>query len=159
MLHLFLDNRPWFRPKSRGYGTGLPIAWQGWVLMAAHIALMHDEVVRRRRWLTDEGFLDLLGATNLIPGPNSTEMAIHIGYVRAGWRGLLLGGICFIAPAMLIVLALGPPVLAGVWFARGEIQRRRAEYHDLVTCGPNNLKPANRLNPLPDENRSPRPIP
>ncbi|HEY3475174.1 MAG TPA: chromate efflux transporter, partial [Anaerolineales bacterium] len=69
-------------------------------------ALMHDEVVLRRKWLTDEQFLDLLGATNLIPGPNSTEMAIHIGYVRAGWRGLLLGGICFIAPAMLIVLAL-----------------------------------------------------
>jgi chromate transporter len=73
---------------------------------AAHIALMHDEVVIRRRWLTDEQFLDLLGATNLIPGPNSTEMAIHIGYVRAGWAGLLLGGICFITPAMLIVLLL-----------------------------------------------------
>ncbi len=73
---------------------------------AAHIGLMHDEVVVRRKWLTDEQFLDLLGATNLIPGPNSTEMAIHIGYVRAGWAGLLLGGFCFIAPAMLIVLAL-----------------------------------------------------
>jgi chromate transporter len=73
---------------------------------AAHIALMHDEVVLRRKWLTDEQFLDLLGATNLIPGPNSTEMAIHIGYVRAGWAGLLLGGLCFIVPAMLIVLAL-----------------------------------------------------
>lgn len=73
---------------------------------AAHIALMHDEVVVRRKWLTDEQFLDLLGATNLIPGPNSTEMAIHIGYVRAGWAGLLLGGICFITPAMLIVLLL-----------------------------------------------------
>jgi chromate transporter len=73
---------------------------------AAHIALMHDEVVIRRKWLTDEEFLDLLGATNLIPGPNSTEMAIHIGYVRAGWRGLLLGGLCFIVPAALIVLAL-----------------------------------------------------
>jgi chromate transporter len=68
--------------------------------------IMHDEVVLRRKWLTDEQFLDLLGATNLIPGPNSTEMAIHIGYVRAGWMGLLLGGICFIAPAMLIVLGL-----------------------------------------------------
>lgn len=67
---------------------------------------MHDEVVVRRKWLTDEQFLDLLGATNLIPGPNSTEMAIHIGYVRAGWVGLLVGGLCFIAPAMLIVLAL-----------------------------------------------------
>ena len=73
---------------------------------AAHIALMHDEVVLRRKWLTDEQFLDLLGATNLIPGPNSTEMAIHIGYIRAGWAGLLLSGFCFIAPAMLIVLAL-----------------------------------------------------
>ncbi len=73
---------------------------------AAHIALMHDEIVMRRKWLTDQEFLDLLGATNLIPGPNSTEMAIHIGFERAGWRGLLLGGFCFIAPAMLIVLAL-----------------------------------------------------
>src|SRR6266540_3148645 len=73
---------------------------------AAHIAMMRDEVVTRRKWISEEYFLDLLGATNLIPGPNSTEMAIHIGYVRAGWAGLLLGGICFITPAMLIVLAL-----------------------------------------------------
>jgi len=73
---------------------------------AAHIAMMRDEVVGRRRWLDDQQFLDLLGATNLIPGPNSTEMAIHIGYVRAGWRGLVLAGALFILPAMLIVLAL-----------------------------------------------------
>jgi chromate transporter len=73
---------------------------------AAHIAIMHDEVVIRRKWLTDEQFLDLLSATNLIPGPNSTEMAIHIGYVHAGWRGLILGGLCFILPAMSIVLVL-----------------------------------------------------
>lgn len=73
---------------------------------AAHIALMREEIVRRRRWVSDERFLDLLGMTNLIPGPNSTEMAIHLGYVRAGWPGLLLGGACFIIPAMLIVLAL-----------------------------------------------------
>ena len=73
---------------------------------AAHIAMMRDEVVGRRRWLDDQQFLDLLGATNLIPGPNSTEMAIHIGYVRAGWRGLVLAGVLFILPAMLIVLAL-----------------------------------------------------
>ncbi len=73
---------------------------------AAHIAMLHDETVTRRRWLSDEEFLDLVGATNLIPGPNSTEMAIHIGYVRAGWRGLLLAGVCFILPAMLIVLGL-----------------------------------------------------
>ena len=73
---------------------------------AAHIAMMRDEVVRRRRWISDERFLDLLGMTNLIPGPNSTEMAIHLGYVRAGWSGLVLGGACFIVPAMLIVLVL-----------------------------------------------------
>jgi chromate transporter len=73
---------------------------------AAHIALMEDQVVRRRRWLTREQFLDLLGATNLIPGPNSTEMAIHVGFARAGWPGLVAGGACFILPAMLITLAL-----------------------------------------------------
>ncbi len=73
---------------------------------AAHIAIMHDEVVVRRKWLTDQEFLDLLGATNLIPGPNSTEMAIHIGYLRAGWLGLITSGLCFITPAMLMVLAL-----------------------------------------------------
>src|SRR5690349_14489449 len=70
---------------------------------AAHIAMMEDEVVRRRRWLTREEFLDYLGATNLIPGPNSTELAIHIGNARAGWRGLLVAGACFILPATLIV--------------------------------------------------------
>lgn len=73
---------------------------------AAHIAMMHDEVVKRRKWLTDEEFLDLIGATNLIPGPNSTEMAIHLSFMRAGWRGLIVGGVCFITPAMLIVLLL-----------------------------------------------------
>ncbi len=72
---------------------------------AAHIAMMEDEVVRRRKWLTNEEFLDLLGATNLIPGPNSTEMAIHIGARRGGWLGLLVAGTCFIVPALLIVLA------------------------------------------------------
>lgn len=70
---------------------------------AAHIAMMEDEVVRRRRWLTREEFLDYLGATNLIPGPNSTELAIHIGHSRAGWPGLLVAGACFILPAAFIV--------------------------------------------------------
>lgn len=70
---------------------------------AAHIAMMQDEVVRRRSWLTQQDFLDLLGATNLIPGPNSTEMAIHIGHRRGGWPGLLIAGTCFIVPAALIV--------------------------------------------------------
>jgi chromate transporter len=69
---------------------------------AAHIALMHDEVVRRRRWLTEEHFLDLLSATNLIPGPNSTELAIHIGWQRRGWAGLIVAGVAFIVPAMAI---------------------------------------------------------
>ena len=73
---------------------------------AAHIAMMEEEVVRRRRWLDHQRFVDLLGATNLIPGPNSTEMAIHIGLLRAGWRGLVVAGACFIVPAMLIVWAL-----------------------------------------------------
>jgi chromate transporter len=70
---------------------------------AAHIAMMEDEVVRRRGWLTREQFLDYLGATNLIPGPNSTEMAIHIGYGRRRWPGLIVAGVCFILPAALIV--------------------------------------------------------
>jgi chromate transporter len=73
---------------------------------AAHIAMMHHETVKRRRWLSDQEFLDLVGATNLIPGPNSTEMAIHIGFLRAGWPGLITGGVCFIVPAMLTVLLL-----------------------------------------------------
>jgi chromate transporter len=74
---------------------------------AAHIAMMRDEVVTRRRWLDEERFLDLLGATNLIPGPNSTEMAIHIGWARGRWAGLLIAGASFIAPAMLITAAFG----------------------------------------------------
>lgn len=71
---------------------------------AAHIAMMEDEVVRRRRWLTHDEFLDLLGAANLIPGPNSTELAIHIGHRQAGWPGLLVAGTSFILPAMLLVM-------------------------------------------------------
>lgn len=73
---------------------------------AAHIALMRDEVVHRRGWSTDQEFLDMVGATNLIPGPNSTEMAIHLGHRRAGWRGLVAAGVAFIVPAVVIVLAL-----------------------------------------------------
>jgi len=73
---------------------------------AAHIALMEQEAVRQRNWLSREHFLDLLAATNLVPGPNAIEMAIHIGYVRAGWPGLIAGGVAFIVPAFLISLAL-----------------------------------------------------
>lgn len=74
---------------------------------AAHIAMMHDEVVLRRRWLTEAQFLDLLGATNLIPGPNSTEMAIHIGWARRRWAGLFIAGVAFILPATLMTGTIG----------------------------------------------------
>jgi chromate transporter len=73
---------------------------------AAHIAMMEDEVVRRRRWVSHEAFLDMLGACNLIPGPNSTEMAIHIGHRRAGFLGLAVAGTCFVVPAMAITIAI-----------------------------------------------------
>lgn len=73
---------------------------------AAHTAMMREELVRRRGWVDDQRFLDLMGATNLIPGPNSTELAIHLGYDRARWRGLLAAGVCFILPAALMVTAL-----------------------------------------------------
>jgi chromate transporter len=71
---------------------------------AVYIAMMRDEVVRRRHWVDDSRFMDLLGATNLIPGPNATEMAIHLGRGRAGWRGLVMGGLCFATPAVLVTL-------------------------------------------------------
>jgi chromate transporter len=73
---------------------------------AAHIAMMDDEIVRKRGWITRQEFLDHLSATNFIPGPNSTEMAIHIGHSRGGWKGLIIAGICFIFPAAIIVTAL-----------------------------------------------------
>ena len=73
---------------------------------AAHTAMMREELVRRRGWVSDARFVDLMGATNLIPGPNSTELAIHLGHERARWRGLMVAGVCFILPAALIVTAL-----------------------------------------------------
>jgi chromate transporter len=73
---------------------------------AAHTAMMRDELVRRRGWISDERFVDLIGATNLIPGPNSTELAIHLGFDRARWRGLAAAGACFILPAALMVTGL-----------------------------------------------------
>jgi chromate transporter len=69
---------------------------------AVHIALMEEEVVRKRNWMSSQHFLDLVGATNLIPGPNSTEMTMHIGQERAGWKGLIVAGCCFIFPAVII---------------------------------------------------------
>ena len=73
---------------------------------AAHIAMLRDETVDRRKWLTDREFLDIIAATNLIPGPNSTEIAIHLGYKRCGPAGLVVAGTCFILPASLIVAAI-----------------------------------------------------
>ena len=71
---------------------------------AAHIAMMEDEVVKKRKWMTHQQFLDLVGATNLIPGPNSTEMTMHCGYERAGWKGLIVAGACFVFPAVVITM-------------------------------------------------------
>jgi chromate transporter len=73
---------------------------------AAHISMMEQEFVTRRAWLTREEFLDRLGAANLIPGPSSTEMAIHIGFLKRGWRGLIVAGCCFIVPASIVVTAI-----------------------------------------------------
>jgi chromate transporter len=70
-----------------------------------HIAMMEEEVVRKRAWMSHQHFLDLVGATNLIPGPNSTEMTMHIGRERAGWKGLVIAGCCFIIPAVIITAA------------------------------------------------------
>jgi len=80
---------------------------------AVHIAMLREEVVTRRKWMSDEEFVDLLGATNLIPGPNSTEMVMHAGFVRGAWLGFLIGGALFILPAALIVLAIAWPMSRG----------------------------------------------
>jgi chromate transporter len=73
---------------------------------AAHVALMEDEVVHRRNWLDRQHFLDMVSTVNFVPGPNSTELAIHVGLVRAGFKGLVVAGVCFIVPAMLIILPI-----------------------------------------------------
>jgi chromate transporter, chromate ion transporter (CHR) family len=83
-------------------GLFLKLGITGFGGPAAHIAMMRSEVVVKRQWISDEHFLDLVGATNLIPGPNSTELAIHIGHERGGWKGLLIAGLCFILPAVII---------------------------------------------------------
>jgi chromate transporter len=122
---------------------------------AAHIAMMHTEVVEKRRWLTVQEFLDMLGAVNLIPGPNSTEMAIHVGHARRGWPGLLVSGTCFIVPAAIMVCliawayvtyrqlpqteaifyGLKPVVLAVVIQALITLGRRAVKTPLLAICG------------------------
>jgi chromate transporter len=93
---------------------------------AAHIAMMEDEVVRRRGWISHPDFLDLLAATNVIPGPNSTEMAIHLGHRRAGWPGLLLAGSCFILPAALTVA-----IVAWAYVRYGSLPQTGAVLHGV----------------------------
>jgi chromate transporter len=73
---------------------------------ATHVAMMDEEIIKKRKWVSSESFLDFYGVTNLLPGPNSTELAIHLGYERGGWLGLIIAGVCFILPAMMIVTAL-----------------------------------------------------
>lgn len=93
-------------PLSEVARVFLKLGFIGFGGPAVHIAMMEEEVARKRRWMTHEHFLDLIGATNLIPGPNSTEMALHCGQERAGWRGLLLAGACFILPAVFLTSIL-----------------------------------------------------
>jgi len=122
---------------------------------AAHLAMMEEETVRRRHWLSREKFLDLLGAANLIPGPTSTETAIYIGYQQAGWVGLLVAGVCFILPAAVIVTVLAwayvrfgslpqvadlfygikPVVIAIILQALWGLGRGAAKTRSLVVCG------------------------
>lgn len=94
----------------------LKLGFLGFGGPAAHIAMLEDEVVKRRAWISPERFLDMLGATNLIPGPNSTEMVLHVGFIRAGFTGLLVAGTCFVVPAVAIVTAL-----AALYASYGEL--------------------------------------
>lgn len=97
---------------------------------AAHIAAMEDALVTRRRWVSRDTFVDLVGAANLIPGPNSTELAIHLGYRRAGWSGLLVAGVCFIVPAVAIVWLFAMAYVA--YGARVEVQAMLAGVQPVV---------------------------
>ena len=122
---------------------------------AAHLAMMEEETVRRRHWLSREKFLDLLGAANLIPGPTLTETAIYIGYQQRGWLGLFVAGVCFILPAAVIVTVLAwayvlfgslpqvadlfygikPVVIAIILQALWNLGRGAAKTRFLVVCG------------------------
>ena len=122
---------------------------------AAHLAMMEEETVRRRHWLSREKFLDLLGAANIIPGPTSTETAIYIGYEQAGWLGLLVAGVCFILPAAVMVTILAwayvlygslpqvtdlfygikPVVIAVIIQALWNLGRGAAKTRFLIVCG------------------------
>lgn len=102
-----LADAPKWRNAGQAIGLFLKIGLISFGGPAASIALMEQEVVGKRHWLSRDHFLDLMAATNLVPGPNAVEMASHIGYVYAGWPGLLAGGVSFILPGFLASLALG----------------------------------------------------
>jgi chromate transporter len=126
---------------------------------AVHVAMLREETVRRRRWLADGEFLDLFGAVSVLPGPSSTQLAIVLARRRAGWAGLVVGGVCFVLPAMAIVLALawayvrygstptgggvlygvGPVVIAvvavAVWELAGSALARHRERGPLAVAG------------------------
>src|SRR4051812_6509433 len=95
----------------------------------AHVAMMEDEVVARRGWVDRRHFLDLLASVNFVPGPNSTELAIHLGYIRAGAPGLLAAGVCFITPAVLIILPL-----AWMYVTYGTLPQVNAALHGINAC-------------------------
>jgi chromate transporter len=122
---------------------------------AAHIAMMEDEVVRRRRWMTHDEFLDLLGATNLIPGPNSTEMAIHIGHRRAGWKGLVVAGASFILPAVLIVTGFAWAYVryGSIPPSQGCPLRSKAGHHRDRSAGAVVARTRGHENQTPDKDR------
>ena len=122
---------------------------------AAHVAMMEEEVVEKRKWMSRQHFLDLMGATNLIPGPNSTEMTMHGGYERAGVKGLFVAGICFIFPAVVItgifahfyvkygqlpnvepfILGIKPAVLAVILNAVVKLGKKAVKNYELAALG------------------------
>jgi chromate transporter len=122
---------------------------------AAHIAMMEDEVVTKRKWMTQAHFLDLIGATNLIPGPNSTEMTMHCGYERGGWKGLFIAGFCFIFPAVVItsvfawlylqygqlpevepfIYGIKPAVISIILMAAYKLGKKALKSNELVILG------------------------
>lgn len=126
---------------------------------AAHIAMMEDEIVKKRKWMTQEHFLDLVGATHLIPGPNSTEMTMHCGFERAGWKGLIIAGSCFIFPAVVItavfawlyqqygtlpevipfIYGIKPAVIAIIVVAAYRLGKKAAKSVELVVLGTTTL--------------------
>src|SRR3954451_18440381 len=100
------DNKPAPSRLSEVARVFLKLGFTAFGGPAAHVALMEDEIVHRRGWLDRQHFIDMVSTVNSVPGPNSTELAIHVGLVRPGFKGLVVAGVCFIVPAMLIILPI-----------------------------------------------------